>query len=816
MTNFASPIWVLGQVQSRLQFQWPLPTWWFGLIAVVLAITIVTIVKSSHATILQKSTLLTCRLLAMVVLVVMLPGWSLLQEKTGKPKLIVLVDTSLSMEYPDKHSLKPLMPLANWVFDPHGIDPILMLDEAQGDVIVDLVRMELSHAFLNGDLSMSGPAIKDQQQRFPLMGALKGVEDEYDIHLYGVNDVVKPLTYRENGSVDVNADLTVVPRSAIGTGILEVLRRHRGQSIAGIVLLTDGRVNRGASLKQAGEVARQASVPLIIPQVFGRSDAKDFELVQPNAPISVFVDEPAVFEIDVLRHGNLESELQIPFQVSDGESDYVIHAEFQPGKRETQLSMKYVSSEPGPKTLQVEHLSENGDSWGHPAYSYFAKRSHEFQFEVKDDAVNVLLIEESPRFEYRALEDLFQRATNKAGRKKFDVSSVLGSVAPQLAQENPNVYSVIPKDKDWLFGFDVIVIGDVSPQLLNLELQEMLVEYVVQRGGGLAMLAGEQYLPLSYEGEPLEQLLPAGVERFQVVEQSARPASFVLSKLGRRSKIMSLEESVDENIDIWSQLNGPYWYLKTPALKTGVRVLTFAESEEADQVPMITQQFAGAGRVVFHGFDSSWRWQRQGSSGDAFSHYWTQMMRFLAGASVGDGKAGIEISVQSRQVEFGEDNRIYVRYLDPQQAPPEDNVVVQLTKNRLQSQIVRLSRDGIQQGVFTGAIGGLQLGKYVIEFVNPLQGSTKPKSVNFYVSTGDPEAEYLEADEDGLRQLATSTGGKFYDLEDWGRVLEELPDGRQVVVQKISERRLWNNHWFIGLFLSLMSLEWWLRRRWYN
>ena len=105
MTNFASPIWVLGQVQSRLQFQWPLPTWWFGLIAVVLAITIVTIVKSSHATILQKSTLLTCRLLAMVVLVVMLPGWSLLQEKTGKPKLIVLVDTSLSMEYPDKHCL---------------------------------------------------------------------------------------------------------------------------------------------------------------------------------------------------------------------------------------------------------------------------------------------------------------------------------------------------------------------------------------------------------------------------------------------------------------------------------------------------------------------------------------------------------------------------------------------------------------------------------------------------------------------------------------------------------------------------------------
>ena len=82
---------------------------------------------------------------------------------------------------------------------------------------------------------------------------------------------------------------------------------------------------------------------------------------------------------------------------------------------------------------------------------------------------------------------------------------------------------------------------------------------------------------------------------------------------------------VDENIDIWSQLNGPYWYLKTPALKTGVRVLTFAESEDAGQVPMITQQFAGAGRVVFHGFDSSWRWHG-GNSDDPAAPTWAGRM----------------------------------------------------------------------------------------------------------------------------------------------------------------------------------------------
>ena len=81
-------------------------------------------------------------------------------------------------------------------------------------------------------------------------------------------------------------------------------------------------------------------------------------------------------------------------------------------------------------------------------------------------------------------------------------------------------------------------------------------------------------------------------------------------------------------------------------------------------------------------------------------------------------------------------------------------------------------------------VRGLQLGKYVIEFVNPLQGSTKPKSVNFYVSTGDPEAEYLEADEDGFKAVGNVDGRKILDLEDWGRVLEELPDGRQVVVQR--------------------------------
>ena len=45
--------------------------------------------------------------------------------------------------------------------------------------------------------------------------------------------------------------------------------------------------------------------------------------------------------------------------------------------------------------------------------------------------------------------------------------------------------------------------------------------------------------------------------------------------------------------------------------------------------PLVVQQFVGAGRVLFLGFEESWRWRFRADE-PRFNQFWIQMVRYLA------------------------------------------------------------------------------------------------------------------------------------------------------------------------------------------
>ena len=75
------------------------------------------------------------------------------------------------------------------------------------------------------------------------------------------------------------------------------------------------------------------------------------------------------------------------------------------------------------------------------------------------------------------------------------------------------------------------------------------------------------------------------------------------------------------------------------------------------------------------------------------------------------------------------------------------------------------------------------------------------------ITSGDVEA---------LRDLAATSGGEFYELSQWDRIQKELPHGQPMVIQELNRRLLWNANWLVSIFVLLISVEWGLRRRWYN
>ena len=803
----SSAIMLWGQIQTRLQYSWPLPLIWMLAIVALLVITVWLVFRNQNLPLQQRLLLAALRIAAMFVLVGMLPGWTSYEEQTGKSDLIVLMDISGSMQFEDDFRLKDLTNVTRqWLSERYGKE----FDEriSKGGDTVSLPRIWLSKAFLGNSGSNSETAVDLPS------GALAGAEQEYDLHVYEIGESV-PQRRQNQSAADSLTDMQPAEGSALGRGVVEVLQRHRGKSVAAIVYLTDGRSNIGVSLKRAGEIARKLSVPIIVPGLIGSSENESIQLLNPSGPTRVQVDQPTLFEIDVSRHGDVSQPAVFPFRIvsEDGERD--VEVSFAEGQDQATLSIQHSVANVGEQVLRVEYVgSENLDQDEQRRNRHLEQ--HEFHFLAVDDAINVLLIEQFPRFEFRTLEDLLSRATNNSGQARFQVTTVLGTADPQLAQEDDRLYTSVLEDRDWLFAFDVIVVGDVPTDLLTFDAQSILVDFVQQRGGGMVFIAGDRFLPEQFNDQPLAELFPAEVDSYEPQLQNTQPASLQLSQLGERTALTSLTETSGANRAVWKALPGPYWLVQSLLLQSGVQVLVYADSETEVRVPLVTQQFAGAGRVIFQAFDSTWRWKQQTNVKNGYALYWTQLINYLAGAGAGNGRTGVALSVSTEEVAFGESVEVKVRFLNPVGAPEEERVVVELSEETGKVEIVRLTRSGISQGVFAASLSDLRVGQYTLRLVSPVGMTATPATLRIEVRNQPKEQLITGGDVKALKDLAATSGGDFYELSQWDVIRKELPHGQRMVIQELNRRLLWNANWLVSIFVLLLSIEWGLRRRWYN
>ena len=60
----------------------------------------------------------------------------------------------------------------------------------------------------------------------------------------------------------------------------------------------------------------------------------------------------------------------------------------------------------------------------------------------------------------------------------------------------------------------------------------------------------------------------------------------------------------------------------------GARAATSAGSDE--RRPLVVQQFVGAGRCLFLGFDETWAWSFREDHACSFNQFWIQIVHYLA------------------------------------------------------------------------------------------------------------------------------------------------------------------------------------------
>jgi hypothetical protein len=255
--------------------------------------------------------------------------------------------------------------------------------------------------------------------------------------------------------------------------------------------------------------------------------------------------------------------------------------------------------------------------------------------------------------------------------------------------------------------------------------------------------------------------------------------------------------------------------LEIQQVKPAARVLAEHPARLAGDgrpLPVFIIQYVGAGKVLFHATDDTWRWRYQ--VGDVFfARYWIQAVRHLSRAKLLGNDNAVELTADRREYRRGEPVRLRVRFIDEREAPAaDDGVVVVLEREGQKNERVKLVRNAANRGIFEGTFSDTMDGKYHAWVAAPtLEGQAA--GADFLVVAPPGELERIQMDAAALKQAADETRGRFYRVAEVDRLPRELPPGQQVPIESLPPKPLWNQWWLLPAFLVLVTSEWILRKR---
>ena len=788
MTN-TLPVWIeraLGLEAApgegtawHLDHTWGWPPWvglLFGAVAVVFVVFSY-LRENPQSARWFRMLLASIRLCLVGILLIMLAQFVLSLSKTGLPYVAVLVDDSLSMTVLDTY---------------HGA-----LKSEIAERIRSVGAEEASRWNLAGTLLCE----KDGAM-------LNAMGRDYKLRLYFLTGA------RPAASTDLAGLLEEIrggqPRgeeTELGSGIRAVLDDLRGTPPTAIVLLSDGINTDGPGLADAAAYARRKGVPLFNVALGDDRPVRDLKLSDLLVEEVVFVDDVVHFEFKLSGTG-FESEEVIVALREEGKPDVLaqISATVAEDGAARQLRLPYRPTEEG----QVRYVVEVEPR---PEELQTQNNRQERTVRVRKEKIRVLLVQAYPNYEFRYLENMLTRDGT------VELNTVLQEADPEHAEQGAASLQGFPVRRDELFAYDVIIMGDVNPDLLTETMIQNLSDFVYKegRGGALVCIAGPRYMPSAYRDTPLGRLLPVDPASIRYPD-ATQPIDqgFVIrpTELGMASPQMQLGDTSDETRSIWEDLPPVYWSVEAARLKPAARVLAehpLDTNPDGRPVPIIVMHYVGAGKVLFHATDETWRWRFR--VGDMFfARYWVQTIRYLARSKLADGERSAVLTTDRREYRRGEVVNLRVRFADERMAPPEDDgVTVVLEHQGHQTRRIKLHRNTSGRAVFEGRLNRPEIGSYHA-WIAVGAADGRASAADFAVVAPPGEFERVRMDAVALREAAKLTGGRYYTFADAGSLFDDLPPGRQVPVESLPPRPLWNRWPLLLLFLVLLVSEWVLRK----
>ncbi|MEX0936733.1 MAG: VWA domain-containing protein [Pirellulales bacterium] len=759
-----------------LELYWPWPPW-LTLIAVAAAVVwIATIYRQESVSLRRRTTILlaSLRIAALAMLLLMLAQATLSLQRTGLPSLVVAVDTSASMS------------------------------------VADAVDGETPAHHVTRETGSSGPSRLEAAKALLLRNNARLIDElteRYHLKLYALDSAARPLPV--SNATDAVTELRRLKAdgdaSRLGSGLRAVLDDLRGTPPAAIVLFTDGVTTEGETLAGAAEVAAREGVPWLAVGLGSDAPVRDVELFDLLVDEVVFVSDVVNFQSTVKSTGLQGKEIELVLR-RDGEKEPLARSTLilaADGEPQT-VHLAYRPPEPGDFefTIDIEPLESE---------LQVENNRQQRLVSVREQQIDVLYVQAYPSWEFQYLKTLLERDTT------VNLRTVLQDADQDYAQIDRSALPVFPVRRDELFAYDVVIFGDVNPAYLTSSTMDNLRDFVQEKGGGLAFIAGPKFTPYAYRNTPLAGLLPVELgsgqppdagDTFNTAFQ-VRP-----TELGLAAGTLQLGDSLAESLRLWQELPPLYWMVEA-GLKPAARTLAEHPTQtnpDGRPLAIIASHYFGAGKVLFHATDETWRW-RLGPGDRHFARYWVQTIRYLARTKLLRGDHGIELTADRREYRQGEPVRIRARFLDERHAPAaDDGVAVVAEQQGQQRRHLTLRRNSGLRGIFEGVLTDVSQGNWHVWLAEPAV-EERPPSADFLVSAPPGEFASVQMAAAELEAAAATTRGHFYTLDQANDLLDDLPAGRQVPIEPLPPVSLWNRWWMLVVFLGLITTEWILRKK---
>ena len=712
-------------------------------------------------------------------------------------KVIVLVDTSTSMQQP--------------VRDPRssGASPVPTRSEAAIELLRDSELLSRLRDVHSVDFYTFDQDVSQLRGRLPSKTpATQSVA------------TTNASTNEQSGtSADENIDWNqiLIPEghvTRLGDSLDKLLVEAKSPTLSGVIVISDGAVNAGRDLAAARNRAETNGVRLVSVGVGSTEPPQNLEVSRLIAPTDV--QKGDAFELTAMLRG----------QGIAGRSVQIDLLQKGPNDPEpiVVLSETETISENDAPTDVVFNLkpSDGGE------YQFTVKATLSSGSETRDEdnqltrAVNifdrplrVLIIAGGPMRDYRFAKTALYRHPST----QTDVWLQTGAVG--ISQESDRLIFRFPEDKESLYAYDVILAFDPDWTALSEDNRELMTEWIANEGGGLFIIAGDVYTPqlaASEEFEKVKRLYPVLLEevslRLGTRDQATTAFPLGFTQEGAVAEFLKLEETGDASA--WDEFPGVYRTYPTRGAKAGTTV--FAEFTDplargpGGQPVLIASQRYGQGQVLYLGSPEMWRLRAVNES--FYERFWIKSVRK---AAEGRSKRGLQRSLfilDGAEFELGQTVPLRVRALTPQFEPlVAESISLELygPNGSLILPGPELRKDPLRPAEYVGDFRPLVPGQYRFEFQVPETNERITQSID--VQFPRQEAASLVQEVEQLKRLVEGTGGEYVSLTDAAATVPELlPDkGESVTIdQKIDE--LWDRQFLMILMALLVAAEWLTRK----